>query len=70
MAKTTKYYTLLVKHDGVWSIHFGDYDKQVVKEEQADVLDSNDKARTQIVMTDDTQASIETYVIEMNKKGF
>jgi hypothetical protein len=68
--KPVSYYTLLVKSEGKWFIHFGDYDKNVVKEERADVLDSDDKAVTQIVVTDDRQASIEAHVARLNSQGF
>lgn len=64
----TKYWTLLVKDSvsGLWGIHFGDYDKEVVKQERADVLDSDSKAVTQIVSTDDKQVSIDSHVNKMN----
>lgn len=67
MKAATKYYSLLVRLDGRWSIHFGDYDRQVVAEEQADVLDSSgDKAITKIITTGPDQASIDKRVADMN----
>jgi hypothetical protein len=51
-----KYYTLLV--DG--AIHFGDYDREVVKQEMEDECDSRgiSKSRCKIVVSGDTQAEI------------
>jgi len=63
MAKATKYYSLLVKRDGKWSIQFGDYDKEVVKDEE---YDSYDTEVTKIIATSADQASIDAKVKSLN----
>lgn len=57
MAK--KYWNLFIKEskNDSWSLHFGDYDKEVVKEEAADCIDSGFK--TWIIQSADSQADID-----------
>lgn len=65
--KTKSYYTLLILEAGKWSIHFGDYDKEVVEDEKADCKDSDPKAKMKIIRTGDTQAEINEAVATLNK---
>lgn len=65
--KTKFYYTLLILEAGKWSIHFGDYDKEVVQDEMADVKDSEPKAKCKIIRTGDAQSAIDAAVNELNK---
>lgn len=59
-AKPKKYWNLFVKEAGQseWSYHFGDYDREVVKEEAADVIDSNEETKTWIIQSLDSQEEI------------
>lgn len=68
MTKTKSYYSLLILEAGKWSIHFGDYDREVVEDEQADVKDSQPKVKTKIISTGDSQAAIDAKVAELNSK--
>jgi hypothetical protein len=65
--KTKSYYTLLILEAGKWYIHFGDYDKEVVEDEKADVKDSDPKAKLKIIRTADAQAAIDAAVADLNK---
>lgn len=65
--KAKSYYSLLIKDSGKWMIHFGDYDREVVEDEQADVKGSEPKAKTKIIRTGGTQAEIDAAVDELNK---
>lgn len=58
-----KYHTLAVFEDGQWAPQFGDWDKDVVKQERED---SYDGQRTCIVTTDGSQAAIDATIAEMN----
>lgn len=65
-----KSYHSLLTRDGAgepWAIAFGDYDHDVVKDERADYLDHDYKARDlKIITTGDQQADIEAAVRELN----
>ncbi|WQZ00314.1 hypothetical protein Shy_CDS0037 [Escherichia phage Shy] len=64
MAKKAKqYFSLLTKTDGVWSVQFGDYDRECVEQERDDSY-SDEKCR--IIKTDDTQAAIDAAVAKLN----
>ena len=66
--KTKPYYSLLIKDSGKWYIHFGDYDREVVKDEQQDLKESYGAACvTKIIRTDGTQSTIDATVDELNK---
>ena len=45
MSRSTKYFILLERHNHQWVIAFGDYDKDVVTDEKADLIDSGAKAK-------------------------
>lgn len=60
-----KYYTLVVKRDGVWSPQFGDYDKEVVKDEEYDCYDTE---VTKIICTEPGQEFINAKVKGLNAK--
>lgn len=66
----TKYYSLLVRDDkdSPWGVHFGDYDRECVEDEQRDIVDSDEyaKGNTRIVCTGDTQAEINARVMALN----
>jgi hypothetical protein len=61
--KPRNYYTLLVKRDNLWSPQFGDYDKEVVKDEEYDCYDTE---KTRIICTKDDQVSIDAAVKVIN----
>lgn len=72
MTKRT-YYTLIVRDDkdSPWGIHFGDYDRLCVKDEQNDIVDSEEYTRgnTKIFGSDDDQESINSMLAAFNTKG-
>jgi hypothetical protein len=64
-----KYYSLLVRESATdaWELHFGDYNRATVEQEQSDWLDSDGfrltpparkSTHTKIITSGDTQASI------------
>lgn len=61
-----KYYTLLIRFTTAdkWSIQFGDYSKEVVKQEQLDCFE--DVHDTKIVCTLDDQTAINQFVQQLN----
>lgn len=73
-----KYHTLVSKvaTKSPWEIEFGDYDKQTVKDEErelrySDSLKEEPKDRRQfkiITTNDDSQATIEAAVSQLNRK--
>jgi len=67
---TTKYHTLCVRVNGRWSPEFGDYDKEVVRDERDDVRDGGGiPARDlKIITTADDQASINAGVAHLNNR--
>lgn len=60
------YYTLIVKYEAAdaWSIAFGDYDKECVKDERDDAYE--DCHATKIVRTSDKQLDIAAAVATLN----
>ena len=75
-----KYYTLLEFDQDLkkWIIVFGDYDIEIVQEEQADIrmgLEVDNRrygqhiSSFQIIATGDQQQDIDAKVFEINKKG-
>lgn len=63
------YHSLCILEEGVWFIHFGDYDKNVVKGEQDYMVESGTpRRRTQVLTTGDTQAAVEQAVDELNRR--
>lgn len=65
-----KYHTLLVR-EAVhlpWSIHFGDYDRQVVQDEREDIRD--EYPHILIIASDADQKSIDAAVRETNWNTF
>lgn len=68
--RRTLYHTLCVHEEGVWYVHFGDYSKSSVREEQRElVYGGTPRRRTCILSTPDTQQSIELALTELNKAG-
>jgi hypothetical protein len=63
MSTSKPYYTLVVKRAGVWSAQFGDYDREVVKDEEYDCYDTE---VSKIIKTADNQAAIDFYIAVMN----
>lgn len=61
-----KYYTLLTLEGSKWCIQFGDYEKDVVKDEQQD---SYQGYKCKIICTKDNQKAIEEAVHKLNLKG-
>lgn len=70
MAKSKSYYSLLTAHDddGVWHVQFGDYDRDVVKNELEDEWKGVPKVKTKIICTGDSQAEIDAAVAKLNNK--
>lgn len=58
-----KYFTLVALRDGVWSAQFGDYDREVVIDEEYVCYDTE---VTKIIRTDDSQAAIDAKIAELN----
>lgn len=65
-----RYFTLIVREakNTPWSVHFGDYDRDTVEQEQADIVDAGDyaKHRTMIIQTTDQQSAIEARLAKLN----
>jgi hypothetical protein len=67
-----KYFSLLAKEpDGQWSPQFGDYDREVVEEEQRDYKDHVGTTwpkgtKFSIIGTKDDQASIDACIAKLN----
>lgn len=64
-----KYFSLLQRIDGRWTIQFGDYVKSVVNQEKIDMIDSDDSLKSRdftIITTSDDQASINAAVEALN----
>jgi hypothetical protein len=61
------YYVLATREDGAWGVHFGDYDRAVVEQEQADC--GLPRSRTRIARTGDSQASIDAAIAKLNGEG-
>jgi hypothetical protein len=67
----TPYFTLAVREDGRWSPQFGDYDRAVVEQEIADMLDSAawpglKRRDTKIVRSDASRASVNAALAALN----
>lgn len=64
-----KYYSLIVRGgNGVWFPEFGDYDKQVVADEKADMMDRGiHRTDVAIIMTEDSQDAIMAGVRKYNQ---
>lgn len=60
-----RYYSVLTCINGVWSVQFGDYDRDVAKDEEQEYKDNGEK--TKLICTGDTQAEIDRYVKEANE---
>lgn len=62
------YYTLAQKIDGTWQVVFGDYDRECVNDEMADLVDSGAKSKDfKIIKTDGQQYRIDLELIKLNK---
>lgn len=59
-----KYYSLVTLENGLWAVQFGDYDKQVVKQEKQD---SYHGTKSRIITTEETQESIDKAVKLLNE---
>ena len=66
MRKLPAYYVLCALYDGKWSVQFGDYEKDVVKDERADWADGEPETQTTILKCEDSQASIDAAVAMAN----
>lgn len=67
--KTKSYFTLLIKDDTEWCIHFGDYDREVVADEKDDLQECYGSAcKMKIIRTGDSQAEIDAAVSKLNAK--
>jgi hypothetical protein len=67
-ASSRKYYTLLTREDGsMWTIHFGDYDREVVEQERQDMLEGYHSPKTlRIITTGHLQRDINAAVDRLN----
>ena len=62
-----KYYTLLEKHAGAWAVAFGDYDREVVADERADLIDGGQRAKDlKVITTNEDAASINAAIARLN----
>jgi len=64
----TPYYSLLIREHGKWSVEFGDYDRETVEFERADILYySGYGARDlKIIKSGVSQSSIDAAVAKLN----
>jgi hypothetical protein len=67
------YYTLLSRtsRNGQWAIEFGAYEREDVEQERDDMRDSHyegPRPAYHIITTDDSQASIDARVAELNAR--
>ena len=67
----TNYFTLAIRHNGIWGAEFGDYHKPTVATEKADRrycdgIKANDIC---IIMTDETQEAIDAGIAQLNGKA-
>lgn len=65
------YHSLIAYRDNVWSIIFGDYDKEVVMDEKHDMMDSEGipAKHLKIMSTRADQASIFAKLDAINSNG-
>lgn len=65
-----KYFTLFIRHDGMWSPEFGDYDRDVVYQERCDYLDSSDgiKAKDMKIVSHDDGIDQRDLAADLNRK--
>ena len=70
--KAQKYYTLVgTFQKNPWEIIFGDYDREVVEDERADIKDcGTDYTKFKIITTSDKQGEIEWAVSVLNAKQY
>ena len=61
---TRPYYTLAVKEDGQWKPEFGDFDKEVVKDEMEDCAD--EWCDMKIIKSGVDQAAIDAEIAKLN----
>jgi hypothetical protein len=65
-----KYYLLLQRIDGRWTVQFGDYDRAVVAQEGQDMRDDFEAVRKKdltIICTGPKQADIDAAVAALNQ---
>lgn len=60
------YYSVLAQVDGRWSVQFGSYDHEEAKDELREMIGGWKPCGLMIIRTDDTQASIDSYVSGLN----
>lgn len=66
-----RYFTLLERYEGLWTIQAGSYSKYDVSEEKDHIVDTVygiDRNDLKIITTDDTQESIDKVVNELNNQ--
>jgi hypothetical protein len=69
MAKSRKYFTLLVNHNGLFSPEFGDYNKAVVMDELLDYVEQGySRKRLKIIATNDHKLEVMSRVDAINSK--
>jgi len=65
-----RYHSLLIRENGTWGIHFGDFDKEVVQQELVDLRDGGTKGKDLfIVTTGPLQADIDAKVASLNARA-
>ena len=62
--KAKKYYTVAFYDQGQWHVDFGDYDKEVVKQE---IEDSYSEYKTKIIVTTKGHDELMQKLAELNK---
>lgn len=63
------YYTVAVRENGQWAIHFGDYSRAVAASEQMDILEGDASLTVRdcrIIKTSDAQAAIDAAIAALN----
>ena len=65
----TPYFSLLIKEGGKWRVEFGDYDREAVEFERADILEYSDHGARdlKIIKSGVSQSAIDAAVAKLNK---
>ncbi len=62
-----QYHSIITREDGKWSPQFGDFDKEVVKQEMEDSYRENFKAKDRkIITTGSSQKDINDAIAKLN----
>jgi hypothetical protein len=63
------YISIIIREDdGTWGVHFGDWDLEVIRDEELDLIDHGYQSNAEVkqAVTDGSQASIDRIVAQLN----